>query len=161
LVQGECAKRAPKELTMAALNKILVPVDYSDHSRRAVHFARDLATAFGASLHFVHVFPPAAFVSPPLVPAPVITGDVKVESRRGFEDYLATARSELGVDVSGTLREGVPHLEILEAAKALGADLIVLGTHGKTGIEHLLLGSVAERVVRHATVPVITVPMGA
>jgi nucleotide-binding universal stress UspA family protein len=146
---------------MSALKKILVPVDYSDHSAQAVQFARDIATAFGAALHFVHVYPPATLVAAPIVPAPVITSTVLEESRRGFDDYLATARKDLGVDVTGTLREGIPHLEILSAASELGVDLIVLGTHGRTGIQHLLLGSVAERVVRQATVPVITVPMAA
>lgn len=146
---------------MPAPKEILVPVDYSDHSARAVRFGRDLATAFGARLHFVHVCPNPGIVAPPLVPAPVITGQVREASQRGFDDFLATARRDLGVQVEGTLREGVPHTEILSLAEEIGADLIVLGTHGRTGLGHLLLGSVAERVVRHASVPVITVPSAA
>jgi nucleotide-binding universal stress UspA family protein len=143
---------------MPGVNKILVPVDYSEHSKTAVQFARDLATAYGAVLHFVHVFPATAIVPPPLVPAPVLTIDVREENQRTFSEFLSSAKRDLGVDVEGTLREGTPHLEILRLAAEVGADIIVLGTHGRTGIEHLLLGSVAERVVRNSTLPVITVP---
>jgi nucleotide-binding universal stress UspA family protein len=146
---------------MAALKQILVPIDYSDHSTQAARFGRDLATAFGAKLHFVHVFPTAGMVAPPLVPAPVVPGQVREASQRGFDDFLATARRELGVEIAGTHREGIPHTEILSLAEEIGADLIVLGTHGRTGIGHLLLGSVAERVIRRAPVPVITVPSAA
>lgn len=146
---------------MAALKEILVPVDYSDHSAQAVRFGRDLATAFGAKLHFVHVCPTAGMVAPPMVPVPVVTGQVREASQRGFDDFLDGARRDLGVDVAGTLREGVPHSEILSVAREIGADLIVLGTHGRTGLGHLLLGSVAERVVRNSPVPVITVPSSA
>src|SRR5690242_18924553 len=104
---------------MAAPKQILVPIDYSVHSAAAVRFGRDLATAFGAKLHFVHVFPSAAMVGTPLTPSPVITGDVRAACQRGFDDFLETARRDLGVPSLGTLREGNPHTEILSVAEEI------------------------------------------
>jgi len=143
---------------MLKLNKILVPIDFSENSESALEVARSLAQAFGAALHLVHVYPATAYVAPPLVPGPVLVGQFRDQSQKAFDDYLARVRREAGPGVQGTLLEGVPHAEILQLARESGCDLIVMGTHGRTGLEHLLMGSVAERVLRTASVPVLTVP---
>lgn len=143
---------------MPRITKILVPIDFSECSERALDVAIDLAKGFGATLHLTHVYPSSAYVAPPLVPGPVLVGQFRDQSHRAFEDYRERVRKERGLDAPGTLLEGVPHAEIVRLARELGVDLIVLGTHGRSGLEHLLLGSVAERVLRTATVPVLTVP---
>jgi len=143
---------------MPHVGKVLVPVDFSEHSDRALKYATGLAKSFGATLHLVHVYPASAYVAPPLLPGPVVVGQFRDQSQKAFDEFLERARRENEVEIVGTLLEGVPHVEILRMADEVHADLIVMGTHGRTGLEHLLLGSIAERVVRNSEVPVITVP---
>ena len=143
---------------MPTITKILIPVDFSEHSERALTYASDLARSLGATAHLVHVYPTTVYVAPPMIPGPVVFGQFRDESQRAFDELLQRARAEHSIELTGSLLEGVPHVEILRCAKDVAADLIVMGTHGRTGIEHLLLGSVAERVVRGSPVPVITVP---
>ncbi|MBM4362042.1 MAG: universal stress protein [Deltaproteobacteria bacterium] len=138
--------------------KLVVPIDFSDCSERALAYAADLARCLSGSLHLVHVVPASAYIAPPLVAGPTLVGDLREQSQRAFDEALAQARREHAVPLSGELAEGVPHREILRLASAAGATLIVMGTHGRTGLEHLLLGSVAERVLRSSPVPVLTVP---
>ena len=143
---------------MLKVTKVVVPVDFSEHSERALAYAVDLAKSFRAAVHLVHVYPVTAYAAPPLIPGPVVVGQFRDESQRVFDELIARAKREYSPDLTGTLCEGVPHVEILRCASDVGADMIVMGTHGRTGFEHLLLGSVAERVVRGSTVPVLTVP---
>jgi len=143
---------------MTNVTKLLVPVDFSDFSERALAVAADLAQTFGATLHLVHVYPAAAYVAPPLVAGPVVVGQFRDESQRAFDAFVARVKGELKVGIESSLMEGVPHVEILRCATDVKADMIVIGTHGRTGLDHLLLGSVAERVVRGSRVPVLTVP---
>jgi len=143
---------------MTNVTKLLVPVDFSDFSERALAVAADLAQKFGATLHLVHVYPAAAYVAPPLIAGPVVVGQFRDESQRVFDSFVARVKGELKVPIESSLMEGVPHVEILRCASDVKADMIVLGTHGRTGLDHLLLGSVAERVVRGSSVPVLTVP---
>ncbi len=143
---------------MPKVEKVLVPVDFSEHSERALAYATGFARSFGASLHLVHVYPASAFVAPPLLPGPIVVGQFRDQSQKAFDEFLARAKREHDVEIHGSLREGIPYQEILRVVSEVQADLIVMGTHGRTGIEHLLLGSVAERVVRNSDVPVITVP---
>jgi nucleotide-binding universal stress UspA family protein len=143
---------------MFNISKILVPVDFSEYSERALSYATEIAGKFGASLHIVHVYPTQMYIAPPLMTGPVLIGQFRDQSQKDFDEYLAKARSQHAVPMTGSLLEGVPDTEIVGAAKDVKADLIVMGTHGRTGIDHLLLGSVAERVVRRSEVPVITVP---
>jgi nucleotide-binding universal stress UspA family protein len=138
--------------------KILVPLDFSEHSEGALAYAMGLAKGFGAAVHLVHVYPVTAYAAPPLLPGPVVVGQFRDESQRSFDELMARVKRDYSPDLTGSLHEGVPHVEILRCASDVGADMIVMGTHGHTGLEHLLLGSVAERVVRGATVPVLTVP---
>jgi nucleotide-binding universal stress UspA family protein len=143
---------------MPQITKILVPVDFSAHSENALAFAARFASEFGASLHLVHVYPTAAYFAPALQPGPVLMGQFREQSQQAFDEFLLRMKGTYGVPLAGTLFEGVPHIEILRAIGETHADLVVMGTHGRTGFEHLLLGSVAERVMRSATVPVMTVP---
>jgi len=143
---------------MRKVSKILVPLDFSEHAEAALAYAVGLAKGFGAAVHLVHVYPVTTYAAPPLLPGPVVVGQFRDESQRVFDELMTRVKRDYSPDISGSLREGVPHVEILRCASDIGADMIVMGTHGHTGLEHLLLGSVAERVVRGAQVPVLTVP---
>jgi nucleotide-binding universal stress UspA family protein len=135
------------------IHTILHPTDFSDHSAVAFRMACALARDYDARLVVLHVtgLPAIAFVEGVVPPQP--------------EDYFAAAEAELRrvrppdarIRVEHRLKEGDPVTEILEAAREAGADLIVMGTHGRTGLGRFLMGSVAEHVVRHATCPVVTV----
>ena len=147
---------------MPKVTRILVPTDFSAASDAALDFARELATQFGASIDLLHVFDDpftsGAFVGDGTVMMPV-------ELRQTMENRardLLTPRHEAHVaslpGSSKALLMGSPAKSIVEHATETHADLIVMGTHGRGGLGHLLLGSVAERVVRTARCPVLTVP---
>jgi nucleotide-binding universal stress UspA family protein len=138
------------------LRKILVPVDFSDCSRKAVDYAVALARQFQASLELLFVLeitlaaPEMAAMSLELV-----RNEMLVSAEREIGDL----QKALPADVVSTaiVREGNPRVEIIEAAKEFGADLIVISTHGRTGLAHVFLGSTTERIVRKAPCPVLVV----
>jgi len=142
---------------MAPITNVLCPVDFSDASRHAVDQAVAIARWYHARLTALHVYPPM-FMPVPALPAP---SDRVPESelqrvRAEAARLLTDAAAGLGADV--VVRVGRPADEILKAAAGLPADLIVMGTHGVSGFERLVLGSVTEKVLRQATCPVLTVP---
>jgi nucleotide-binding universal stress UspA family protein len=134
-------------------DRILVPTDGSHGSTVALDHALELAAAHDATVHSLYV------VSPSRVDG-LSRLDEAVEGMSEYGDDLAenAARraDKRGIDCETALRRGVPNEEILDYAEETDADLIVMGTHGRTGLERYLLGSVTERVVRAATVPVMT-----
>jgi nucleotide-binding universal stress UspA family protein len=137
--------------------KVLVGTDFSDGSSRAVERAADVAGRYGARLHVVHVWElPHAATS--LVIDPGIEWHTPVEkaARERLDALLETLRAN-HVEADSTLLAGVVWDQIVGAISPLGADLVVVGTHGRTGLRRALLGSVAERVVRFSSVPVLTV----
>lgn len=149
---------------MPAFNKVLVPTDFSDDSGRALEYGEAMARNFGAEIVLIHVDQPLA----PVVLTPEFGPSLNLEAmNRMAEEQRLTAQRELDKMVAGLrqsglkarslLRVGAPFLEILHAAQNEAADLIVMGTHGRTGLAHVLLGSVAERVVRKSACPVLTV----
>jgi len=142
----------PREV---ALKRILVPTDFSERSRKALHYALAFARPFGAEVLLLHVLEP---VTPPPSAVMLLPPAWDTELRDSATRELAKWRRESGSDaVQTTLRSGAPHHEIVRAADETNADLIILGTHGRGGLAHLLIGSTAERVVRHAPCPVMVV----
>jgi universal stress protein A len=141
------------------LARLLVPVDFSDCSLRALDYALALAERFGSKMILLHVVEPAVYPENYLVASPALdeTNQNLLESAR--ERLVALTHKRIGhrCPAESLVRMGRAHSEIPDTAKALGADLIILGTHGYTGLKHVLLGSTAERVVRHAPCPVLTV----
>ena len=141
------------------IHKILVPVDFSEHSERALDAAVSVARHFGAELLLFHCYP---------LPIPSLTG---VPSTVTPESYVEAIRSAAlqrvvqwrdkaraqGVRAEAEIGAGAPASEIAALAETIGADLIVIGTRGLGGLQNLLLGSVAERTVRIAPCPVLTV----
>ncbi len=143
---------------------ILVPVDYSEHSQASVRYAAELATKVGAKLHVVHVWDRPAYASDAvLVRRPgeehcSLAELIQQNAERDMKDFLASITLPAGVVLSQALLSGDPAATLIEELKRGNYDLVVLGTHGRTGLMHLLLGSVAEKLVRLSPVPVLTVP---
>lgn len=138
--------------------QILCPIDFSDGSRHAAQYAIALARLHRSLLTVLHV-PPPPFATPAL--PPLEQGEWGVaESRRLATEaaVLFESATQAGIKVEVLVECGQPAQQILTRAAALPADVIVLGTHGAGGFEHLMLGSVAEKVLRKATCPVFTVP---
>ncbi len=136
--------------------RILLPLDLSAHSFQALPTAEALARLGGATLCLLHVAEPIAYPTD-LGYAPVLSGEVEAGLHQGarqrLDELVQNLRSR-GLAAEARLRVGRPFLEIAEAARAVAADLAVVTTHGFTGLKHVLLGSTAERVVRHAPCPV-------
>jgi nucleotide-binding universal stress UspA family protein len=132
---------------------LLVAVDFEEASRQAIDYAKQLAAPLGATLTLVHVYTLPIYTYPGLEPSilPGFHHEVTVAARRAL-DQLA---QQVGVERS-LLREGDTAVEILAAAKESGASMIIMGTHGRRGLAHALLGSVAEKVIRQSDVPVLT-----
>ncbi|OLC00879.1 MAG: hypothetical protein AUH30_01530 [Candidatus Rokubacteria bacterium 13_1_40CM_68_15] len=139
--------------------KILVGTDFSEPSDAARRTAIELARRLGAELEIVHVeepLPAYAFSEGALPDLPRLQEEVRSWAEREVEQQAKEARAA-GVPVTTAVLLGTPANAIVETARTDGADLIVVGTHGRTGFERILLGSVAERVVRNASCPVLTV----
>ncbi|UJR78871.1 universal stress protein [Sandaracinus amylolyticus] len=144
---------------MPAIHRVLVPVDFSESSERAADYAVALARQLGAGVHFLHAWqmPVYAFPDGAVILGPDVVAQITTELQRSL-DALVERHKEPELSVEGHLKQGLPDREIVRAAGELGCELIVMGTHGRTGLPHLFLGSVAERVVRTSNVPVLTVP---
>jgi nucleotide-binding universal stress UspA family protein len=144
-----------------SLNRILVPVDFSAHSEKAIRYATTLANKFGAHLSLLHViedpFITGAWQAEAFIPnIPELLNDLI----KAAEKRMAEQKQKLAADgsvVETVVITGRPASAIVEQASAGTFDLIVMGTHGRTGLSHALLGSVAERVVQKAPCPVLTV----
>ncbi len=147
---------------MIELRNILLPTDFSEPSANAGKYGKALAETFHARLHVLHVIEESALVYPlvgyegTFPPLPQLREDVEKEVRSRLEKLLtANERQALRAELS--VRTGSPFVEIIRYAKDQNIDLIVMGTHGRGPIAHMLMGSVAEKVVRKAPCPVLTV----
>lgn len=139
-------------------HRILCPIDFSEHSRHALQYAEAFAHWYDAELHAVHVLaPPIAPAFPVPVPAPPVPfAGLTADARQALDRFIMT--THVTGPVQGIVREGPIVSEILDYATEATIDLIVLGTHGRTGLPRALLGSTAERVLYHAGCPVLVVP---
>lgn len=140
------------------IERILVPHDFSETADAALTMALDLAAKLRARVTILHAYEAPTYVFPESV---VATADLVGQIRGAAEEALANLKERVekpgGVQVETMLRQGVAWSEIDRAAKELSADLVVMGTHGRRGISRALIGSVAEKVVRTASCPVLTV----
>lgn len=144
---------------MIKLNNILCPVDFSPHSLEALEYACSLAEKYNSTLHIFHVA-----LGPNVVITYAMTQELpeqrELRQRDSLEKNLKnlpTEKMSKPKSVVHKIIEGIPLLEVLDYTKHNPIDLIVMGTHGHTGLKHLVMGSVAENVVRKSTVPVLTV----
>jgi nucleotide-binding universal stress UspA family protein len=148
---------------MIEIRRILCPIDFSEHSRRALDHAVAIARWYEAAVTVLHVFSPvtvAAVGAAPVVFEPMVLAPVDRDRLLADTRAFAAAESAPGVAIEAAIREGRTATAILEQAASMRADLLVIGTHGRSGFDRLLVGSVAEKVLRKASCPVLTVPKG-
>lgn len=147
---------------MTKIRKILVPIDFSECSKAALDTASGLAASFDAQIDLIHVWDAPAFIAPEIMvgaagSAQTLAKFADEQARLGLKEFSEDARSR-GIAVAGTrVVQGDTAGRICEIAEGEGYDLIAMGTQGRSGLAHLFLGSVAEKVVRHSKVPVLTV----
>lgn len=140
------------------IKTLLVPVDFSPHAAKAIETAIEFAKAFGAEIILLHAYSFPMGVATPYdyrIPANIL-GQARESAVKRLEadvDKISAA----GVQARGMVVDRVPSQAILETAEEVGADLIVMGTRGLTGLKHVALGSVADRTIRRASCPVLTV----
>jgi universal stress protein A len=140
------------------IRHILAPTDFSDYSKKAISDAFELARTFGATLSLLHVLEPSPYLGEFTLPTmgEELLGDLERQASAALAQLLPDAQ-EAKVEVTRAVAIGSPSQTIVETAEAEHVDLIVMATHGRTGLSHLLIGSVAERVVRTAPCPVLTI----
>jgi nucleotide-binding universal stress UspA family protein len=141
---------------MIKLDRILVPTDFSDCAQQALTYATELAKRFEAELHLLHAVQPPVTVYAHAAPLPEEVMHPEKPAQKELEEIEVPGAEQLG-QVQRHIRTGAAFVEIVRFAKEQDVDLIVIGTHGRSGLTHVLLGSVAEKVVRKASCPVLTV----
>lgn len=142
---------------MGRYERILVPTDGSEATREAIQHAVDLAAEHDATIYALYVVNSASFAGLPMESSWESVASMMNEEGAAALEVVEDVASEHGVPVETELLDGSPSRAIVRSAEDNGCDLIVMGTHGRGGIDRLLLGSVAESVVRSSSVPVLTV----
>ena len=138
------------------IKKVLIPTDFSELSKRTVEEALPVVKKLGASVVFVHVL--ERLDHPDDMTALFDEGYAYLMDRsRALLNDLVVKAKQAGIEASAELKNGVPHMEIVELAQQKGVDLIIMGTHGRTGFNHLMMGSQTERVLRKAVCSVMTI----
>ncbi len=146
---------------MANWRKICCAVDFSESSRLALEEAADLARRFDGALTLIHVFETVPVATTEgIVSPPDLVEQLSVELSRKLESWKAEAERRADRPVRQNVLSGDPATEIVRFAREGEFDLVITGTHGRTGLKHLVLGSVAEKVVRQAHCPVLVVRRG-
>ncbi|UCH64913.1 MAG: universal stress protein [Ignavibacterium sp.] len=140
------------------IKKILVPIDFSDYSKSALKYATEFAQKFSAEMFLVYVvepviYPPDFSMGQIAIPSVNAEWDIKAKEEL---DKLASSEIPDAVKVQTVIKTGKPFLEIIETAADEDVDIIIIATHGHSGMEHILFGSTAEKVVRKAPCPVLT-----
>lgn len=146
-----------------SISQLLVPVDYSDCSRAALVFAVGIAEKIGASIDVVHVWDRPTYVSESIRvqhegESRSLIDMIRENAETDMNDFLAKTAPTTKVPLSHRVISGNPAARVLEELRRGQYQLLVVGTHGRAGLRHLLLGSVAEKLVRLSPVPVLTVP---
>jgi len=140
------------------IKKVLVPIDFSDYSKSSLRFAVNFTKTFNAQLYLIYV------VEPVIYPPDFSMGQIAIPSvdlemdKRAEEELKKLAEEEIPSDIVSKIivKTGKPFIEIIETAEEEDIDLIIISTHGHTGVEHILFGSTAEKVVRKAPCPVLS-----
>jgi nucleotide-binding universal stress UspA family protein len=140
------------------IKKVLVPIDFSDYSKSALKYALNFCKQFNAEIILIYVIEPVIY--PPdfsmgQIAIPSVNAEWDERAKQELEK-LASSDVTKGASVKTLIKTGKPFIEIIETATELEVDLIIIATHGHTGVEHILFGSTAEKVVRKAPCPVLT-----
>lgn len=142
---------------LISVKSILVPIDFSETSKKGLQYATRFAEQFGAKMTVLNVIEPVATPDFAYYPLLMEVDKAKASARAKLEALCSEMQVSRSLLNRTLTRYGTPFAEICDAARKLKADLIVITTHGYTGLKHVLMGSTAERVVRHAPCPVLTV----
>ncbi len=143
---------------MNNISKILVPIDFSNYSKNALRYAVSFAKQFNSKIYLVYVIEPVIYPSDfSMGQVSFPSSDVEITDR-AKEELNTLIKTEIGdtIETDVIIKTGKPFVEINETAAEEDIDLIIIATHGHTGMEHLLFGSTAEKVVRKAPCPVLT-----
>jgi universal stress protein A len=142
-----------------SIRKIMVPVDFSSTSNKAFIFAREMVDCWEGQIHLVHILDTDFLSGAVHITIEPLDESVAKWRKRVEEKLKSVYHNEDGSQLAGEIhiREGKPHEEILNLAKELDVDMIVIGSHGRKGLERAIFGSVAERVTRMADVPVLVI----
>jgi nucleotide-binding universal stress UspA family protein len=143
-------------------SNIVVPIDFSEYTDEILEYASEIAGRFNASVHVIHIVPTMDYFTPyeSFMAAEYVEAmqrDIESETVKQLDAAAARVKA---ANVTKAIRTGSAFIEITGYADSVGADLIVMGTHGRGGLEHILLGSVAEKVVRKSSCPVLTIRPG-
>ncbi len=155
------AKRRTKAAASSVsivLKRILVPVDFSDNSKKALRYAIPLAAQFKASIAVMYVVEPAVFPSDfgfGQMSFPDVEKEMYEKARQELKQLIEDLKSK--VSLKAEVKAGIPFVEVTSYAAQENIDLIILATHGRTGVEHILFGSTAEKIIRKAPCPVLVV----
>lgn len=139
-----------------AITTILVPTDFSEYSRQALGYAEMVAKTFDAKIVLIHVIDTVSYAVTESVQWTEVYARLEATIQPMLDGLIREAEKR-GVAAESKLTQGVPYDQIVKTAENVNADLVVMATHGRTGMPHVLLGSVAERVLRLARCPVLTV----
>ncbi|MEI7820653.1 MAG: universal stress protein [Verrucomicrobiota bacterium] len=156
---GRKKASAPVSLMTPAqfhIRRILVPIDFSEHSQKALRYALAFARQFEAEVMLVHIVEQMVYPGDWMYP-PLAATDFEAEKREKMISRLQALDAGSGIRTKHIVRLGRAWQEVIEIAQEMKCDMIILATHGYTGLKHALLGSVAEKIVRHAPCPVLTV----
>ena len=146
---------------MNSIQTILVPIDFSETSKNALVFASNLAQQYNAKLTLLFVYQaPTAFFPEGYEPSiNALTEDLYLYYEKSLTSVAQSLEEQLSTAPQMKISRGVPDLEIVREATEGGYDMIVMGSHGRTGLSRVVLGSVAEKVLRHAACPTLIVPL--
>lgn len=160
LVSGQAATGStpkPAPTSSTAVKRVLVPTDFSEPANHALSFALNFAQQNRGEITLLHVV--EVVIAPEFAAYAALTDEDDLKRRmRDRLQAIASAHHAESVLKDILVRRGTPYHEICKVAEEMHADMIVIGTHGYTGVKHMMLGSTAERVVRYAACPVVVVP---
>lgn len=145
---------------MIKIEKILFPTDFSEHSKHAFGYALSFAKEYGAKIYMLHVIEDVQYLANaymfdvPMMPS---FADMEQERTKEMQEFIDREVTDSDIGIEMEVRHGRPFVEIIQAARDKEVDLIVTATHGRGGLEHVLFGSTAEKVVRKAPCPVLSI----
>ncbi|MEW6702626.1 MAG: universal stress protein [Bacteroidota bacterium] len=145
---------------MITIKNIIVPTDFSKLSTSAFEYAKDLAERMDAKIHLIYVLektPPFLAMRSLDVSEEDVMRSMEEEAIKQLEETAEGLKDDTSVQIVHVLRKGIDYEEIIKYSKEISGDMIVIATHGRTGILHTLLGSVAEKVIRYAKCPVLVI----
>jgi nucleotide-binding universal stress UspA family protein len=145
---------------MLKIKNIVVPTDFSELSLRAFNYAKDLAETMDAKIHLITVIdntPPMLSKHDKTVSESVMMDSVEQQAKKQMAELAEEINDDADIDIIQVIRKGVDYEEIVKYSNESHADLIVLATHGRTGVLHTVLGSVAEKVIQYSKRPVLVI----